>query len=109
MENKVLGTPVSTEFLPVAGQVEDVATNAPYVVQRLQKQIDNSFSLLGIEVIHAAQAVDLRHVKTPGYKLSPVAQKLYKGLRANVPMLDFDRALTGDFRNAEILLRGFHE
>ena len=43
MENKVLSAPVSTEFLPVAGQVEDVATNAPLVVQRLQKQIDNTF------------------------------------------------------------------
>jgi histidine ammonia-lyase len=109
MENKVLGTPVSTEFLPVAGQVEDVATNAPMVVERLQKQIDNSFTLLGMEAIHAAQAVDLRHVKTPDYKLSPATEKLYKGLRAKVAMLDFDRALTPDFRSADALMRSFHE
>ena len=109
MENKVLGTPTSTEFLPVAGQVEDVATNAPMVVERLQKQIDNSFSLLGIELIHAAQAIDLRHAKTPDYVVSPSSDRLYKALRAKVAMLDEDRALTGDFRSAEAILRGYHQ
>jgi histidine ammonia-lyase len=109
MENKVLGTPVSAEFLPVAGQVEDVASNAPLVVDRLQKQIDNSFILLGIEAIHAAQAVDLRHVKTPDYKLSPATQKLYEAVRAKVKMLDYDRALTPDFRAAEQVLRGYKD
>jgi histidine ammonia-lyase len=79
------------------------------VVERLQKQIDNSFTLLGMEAIHAAQAVDLRHVKTPDYKLSPATEKLYKGLRAKVAMLDFDRALTPDFRSADALMRSFHE
>ena len=107
MENKVLSAPVSTEFLPVAGQVEDVATNAPLVVERLQKQIDNSFTLLGIELIHAAQAIDLRHVKTPGYVISPASEKLYKALRTKVPMLDQDRALTADFRFAGELLHNY--
>ena len=109
MENKVLGAPVSYEFLPVAGQVEDVATNAPLVVTRLQKQIDNSFWLLGMENIMAAQAIDLRHVKTPGYKLSPATDKLYKAVRAKIQMLDFDRSLTPDFRNAYDLMRSYHE
>jgi histidine ammonia-lyase len=107
MENKVLSAPTSTEFLPVAGQVEDVATNAPMVVQRLQKQIDNSFSLLGIELIHAAQAIDLRHVKQPDYAISPASEKLVKALRAKVPMLDEDRALTADFRFAGELLHNY--
>jgi histidine ammonia-lyase len=109
MENKVLGTPVSTEFLPVAGQVEDVATNAPYVVERLQKQIDNSFALLGVELVHAAQAVDLRLAKTPGYLLSPVTDKLFKAIRAKVPTLDADRPMTPDFRNAADLLRTYKQ
>ena len=109
MENKVLATPVSTEFLPVAGQVEDVGTNAPMVVERLQKQIDNSFILLGMENIMAAQAVDLRHVKTPDYKLSPVTEKLYKAIRAKIQMLDFDRSMTPDFRNAAEIMHTYHE
>jgi len=107
MENKVLGTPVSTEFLPVAGQVEDVATNAPMVAERLQKQITNSFDLLGVELVHAAQAVDLRHAKTPGFHLSPATEQLYKAVRAKVAILDADRPMTPDFRNASEVLRSY--
>jgi histidine ammonia-lyase len=107
MENKVLSTPVSCDFLPVAGQVEDVATNAPMVVERLHKQIENSFTLLGIEMIHATQAVDLRHQKQPDYALSPATEKLYKAIRAKVQMLDEDRAMTNDFRSAAEVMRTF--
>jgi histidine ammonia-lyase len=107
MENKVLATPVSTEYLPVAGQVEDVATNAPEVVKRLQKQIDNSYMLLGIELIHAAQAIDLRQQKTPDYVIAPATMGLYKALRAKVALLDEDRPLTPDFRAAADVLRAY--
>ncbi len=109
MENKVLGAPVSMDFLPVAGQVEDVATNAPYVVQRLQKQIDNSFMLLGVELVHAAQGVDLRHAKSPEFQLSPAGTNLYKAVRAKVPMLSQDRPMTPDFRNAAEILHSYHD
>jgi histidine ammonia-lyase len=107
MENKTLAAPVSMEFLPVAGQVEDVATNAPMVVTRLQKQIDNTYALLGVELVHAAQAIDLRLLKTPGYVIAPATTGLYKALRAKVPMLQEDRSYTPDFRAAEEVLRGY--
>jgi histidine ammonia-lyase len=109
MENKVLGAPVSMEFLPVAGQVEDVATNAPLVVQRLQKQIDNSFMLLGVELVHAAQGVDLRRAKSPEFQLSTAGSNLYKAIRAKVPMLSQDRPMTPDFRNAAEILHTYHD
>lgn len=107
MENKTLATPVSTEFLPVAGQVEDVATNAPEVVKRVQKQIDNTYALLGIELIHAAQAIDLRKRKQADFTLAPATANLYKSLRAKVAMLEEDRALTPDFLAAELVLKSY--
>lgn len=107
MENKILAAPVSADFLPVAGQVEDVATEAPLVVERLQKQIDNSFMLLGCELVHASQAVDLRKGMSPDFKLSPATEKLYQALRSKVAMLDADRPLTPDFRNAAEILHSF--
>jgi len=109
MENKVLATPVSTEFLPVAGQVEDVATNAPEVVKRLQKQIDNTYTLLGIELVHAAQAIDLRKAKQADFALAPATTGLYKSIRAKVPMLEEDRPYTPDFRAAEEVLRAYKD
>ena len=109
MANKTLAVPVSTEFLPVAGQVEDVATNAPDVVKRVQQQIDNSYMLLGVELVHAAQAIDLRQAKQPDYKLAPATLGLYKALRAKVALLDEDRPLTPDFRAAAEVLRAYKD
>ncbi|QIE28723.1 hypothetical protein SBC1_68250 (plasmid) [Caballeronia sp. SBC1] len=47
--------PVSMDSPPVAGDIEDIATHAPPVVERVQQQIDNSFTLLVIELIHTVQ------------------------------------------------------
>jgi hypothetical protein len=51
-----LAMPVSMDYLPVAGDIEDVATDASRVVERVQQRINNSFTLLGIHLIHAGQA-----------------------------------------------------
>lgn len=105
MENKALAMPVSLDYLPVAGNIEDVATNDPVVVQRVRKQVDNSYALLGIELIHAAQAADLRRRKNPDFVLSPATQALFDALRKRVLFLDWDRPLTNDFRAAADVLR----
>ena len=105
MEIKALAQPVSLDYLPMAGNIEDVATNAPAAVQRVRKQIDNTYALLAIEAIQAAQAIDLRRRKQPTFTLSPSSQKLYDALRARAPFIDQDRALTDDFRAATQVLR----
>lgn len=109
MENKALARPVSMDYLPVAGGIEDVATNALSVTQRLQKQIDNSYTLLGIELIHAAQAIDLRQQAQPGFTLSPATKKLYTALRQKVKFMDVDRPLAPDFRAAAVVLRDYRQ
>ncbi|KQP35784.1 histidine ammonia-lyase [Pseudorhodoferax sp. Leaf274] len=106
-ENRELALPVSLDYLPVAGGVEDIATNAPRVVERVQRQIDNSFALLGIELIHAAQAIDLRKQQQPGFTLSPPTAELYGALRKQVAFLDTDRPMTPDFRAAAALLASY--
>lgn len=106
-ENKELAMPVSMDYLPVAGDIEDIATNAPRVVERVQQQIDNSFTLLGIELIHAGQAVDLRRQQQPDFTLSPATMSLYTALRGKVAFLERDRPLTPDFRAAAALLHTY--
>ena len=39
------------------GNIEDVPTNATRTVQRVRTQIDTLCYILGIEMIHAAQAI----------------------------------------------------
>jgi histidine ammonia-lyase len=109
MTVKALAMPVSLDYLPAAGGLEDVATNAPEVSQRVQRQIDASYSLLAIELVHAAQAIDLRQRKRPDFTLAPATVPLYRALRDRVPFVGRDRSLTADFRMAETLLRTFKD
>jgi histidine ammonia-lyase len=102
--NKALAMPVSMDFLPAAGDIEDIATNAPEVIRHLRTEIDNSFQLTGIELISAAQAVQLRQKKDTGFTLSPQTQALLDALRKTVPFRDADVPFTPEFRAASTLL-----
>ncbi|WP_241721770.1 histidine ammonia-lyase [Raoultella sp. HC6] len=107
MRNKELAMPVSMDFMPVAGDIEDIATNAPEVAQRLQQQIDNSYQLLGILLVHDAQAIDLRKQKNNGFRMSPPTGALYDALRRQVKFMDSDRPLSPDFAAAAQVLKAF--
>jgi histidine ammonia-lyase len=106
-ENRELANPVSLDFFASEGLIEDVATNAPRVVQRVRRQIENSFILLGIELIHAAQAIDLRKQVNPRLRLSGATEALYQALRKQIAMLEVDRPMTGDFAKAAALLKTY--
>ncbi|MEG4632712.1 aromatic amino acid lyase [Microcoleus sp. AR_TQ3_B6] len=47
---------------PIAGNIEDVPTNARRTVQRVRTQIDTLSYILGIEMMHAAQPIDLQQI-----------------------------------------------
>lgn len=106
-ENQFLANPISLNYTPVAGNIEDVATNAPQVALNLQKQIENLYDILGMELMHAAQAIDLRKEQNPNLKLSKTTQKLYDEYRKVVKFLDIDRPLTEDFRNSAKFLKEY--
>ena len=106
-ENEFLANPASLDYVPVAGNIEDVATNAPFVMQKFSKQIENFYSILGMELIHAAQAIDLRMQQNPNLKLSAQTKKLYDEYRKVVKFMDTDRPLTDDFRNSAKFLKKY--
>jgi histidine ammonia-lyase len=100
-EIRALINPVSADSYPVAGGIEDHASNAPIVVQRVSGIVDNLYYILGMELMHAAQAVDLRKMlKSPDLKLGRATEALYASYRAEVPFLAEDRTLTLDIRTS---------
>lgn len=107
MENKSLAMPVSLDYLPVAGGIEDIATGAPVVARRLQQQLDNSYQLLGLLLVHSAQAVDLRQRSDSQFRLAAPANALYTRLRQQIPFMETDRPLDKDFAHAEHIARQF--
>ena len=72
-ENQELAAPILDNFAR-AGNIEDVPTNPLRTVQRVRTQIDTLYYILGIEMMHAAQAIDLRWQKNPKFKLSVVTK-----------------------------------
>lgn len=59
-EIRLLANPVSMDTFALAGDMEDISTNGPLVMQKHRQILDDLFYILAVEVIHAAQAMDLR-------------------------------------------------
>jgi histidine ammonia-lyase len=104
-ENRYLANPASLDTYAIAGDIEDVATNAPFVVEKLRRIIDNHFHILGIELMHAAQAIDLRKQKNPMLTLGKQTKPLFRQYRKIVPFLDNDRPFTPYFRKSARFLK----
>lgn len=101
-EVRHLSNPSSADYHEVAGNIEDHATNAPFVVEKLKKSIDNIYYILGIETLHSTQAIDLRGVEDAiGEKTSA----LYEESRKEIPYLEQDRPLSGDIEKAANILK----
>lgn len=103
-EIRALSQPVSSDALVVAGHIEDVGTNAPLAAQRVQRQVQRLRTLLGIELIHAAQAVDLRRRADPQRALGKGTGALLAAFRDQVPFLSEDRRLATDIARADRFL-----
>lgn len=102
VEIRSLAMPVSLESDVLAGNVEDVATDGPLTVRRFGELVEDLYPLSSLQLLHAAQAADLRK----GFHLGGGTRKLLEGYRAQVPFVAQDRILTGDIENGAQYLRG---
>lgn len=105
-EIRSLALPVSLDEATLAGNIEDKTSNAPLAVQRLEQLVDALFPLASLQLLHAAQAVELR----PGYRQGEATRRLLEDYRRRVPFVTEDRVLTGDIEAGANFLRGpWHE
>ena len=104
-ENRALSQPVSADAATAAGGIEDVASNAPLVVDHIGRLVDNLYYIVGMELMHAAQAVDLRRRAMPSLALGRDSSRLLMAYRAVVPFLEQDRPLTDDIRKSREFLK----
>lgn len=106
-ENHALSIPVSFDSTPVAGEIEDHATNSALVLQRLCKMIDNLYYLLGLELMHGTQAVDIRMKMRPDFHMGCVTNALHIAYREIVPFIEKDRSLSEDLEKSKEFLAKF--
>ena len=99
-EIRHLSNPVSADYMALSGEVEDHASNAPLVIAKTAKIIDNLRYLLGMEAYHAAQAVDLRGLAP----LGAATAQAHEAVRSVIPFLDRDRVISADIRTGYELM-----
>ena len=88
-ENQVLCHPASVDSIPTSGDQEDHVSMGMTAALKLQQVMTNAETVLGIEALCAAQAIDLLAPLTPGAG----TRRGYEVVRELAPMLQRDRYL----------------
>jgi histidine ammonia-lyase len=104
-EVRLLAQPASIDPRIGAEGVEDDSSNAPLAVRKLADILERMRPLLAIELIEAAQAIDLRRPE----KMGKGAERAYALVRALVPPLAADRPLGAEVERVAAALRQLRE
>lgn len=99
-ENKHLANPCSTDSTPTSANQEDHVSMAAHGARRLMQMNENLSNILGVELLCAAQGVELR----AGYSTSPPLDAAIKLLRKECDALEQDRYLANDLAASASLI-----
>ena len=103
-ENRMLCHPASVDSIPTSANQEDHVSMATHGARRLRAMTENALNIVAIELLAAAQGLDLRAPLTT----SPRLQDVQRALRASVPFAASDRLLAPDIAAAAHTVRGAH-
>jgi len=95
-ENKHLANPCSTDSTPTSANQEDHVSMAAHAARRLVVMNDNLGRILGVELLCAAQGIEMRAPLVTSAALSHVVNNL----RDKIPALKQDRYLADDIEIA---------
>jgi histidine ammonia-lyase len=99
-ENKQRAAPCSIDSTPTSANQEDHVSMAAHAARRLSDMADNLATILGIELLVAAQGITLR---LPHSTSAPLASVIAL-LREQVPQLGGDRYMADDLARATALV-----
>lgn len=99
-ETRILSHPAANQSIPAAADQEDFVSMGLTTSQKVKKILDNCYGVLAIEMMAAAQALDIRR-KEPG-KGTKAAHKV---VRKYVDFLEDDRPLYKDNNRMVELLK----
>ncbi len=105
LEARLLGQPVSLE-IPSASQaegIEDRASMAPLAARRLSELVDLGRGVVAIELVVAAQAVELRHGAAPD-PIGMGARRAFDEVRRRVPFTGAGQTLASDLDPVRLLI-----
>jgi len=102
-ENRILAAPAATGSIPAAADQEDFVSMGMTTAIKTRQIIENSWTIVAIEMIAAAQAFEFRQPVLP----SKGCQAAFEVIRQHVRKLEEDRPVYNDInRLTQVLRRG---
>jgi len=99
-ENKTLAHPASVDSLPTSANQEDHVSMATFAARKMYEIADNVANIIAIELLCAAQGVELR----APLKTSPKAQKAINIIRTKAAFYEKDRYMASDINGIQSLI-----
>jgi histidine ammonia-lyase len=99
-ENKSLAHPASVDSLPTSANQEDHVSMSTFAARRLHEMAMNTATIIGIELLAAAQGIDFhRPLET-----SPRLRKVHRVVREKIAFYEVDRILAPDIEASRALV-----
>jgi len=102
-ENKVLAHPASVDTIPTSGKQEDHVSMGWTAVRKLRQVAANVRTCLAVEILCAAQGIDLRAEIAPP---SAAAAAAHAAVRERVARMDVDREVAEQIAAVDEMLPG---
>jgi histidine ammonia-lyase len=100
-ENKILAHPAVVDSIPTSANKEDHVSMGTIAARKARQIVDNCEDVVAIELLCAAQALDLFTNLKPGAGTLAA----YKTIRGRIAHLENDRVLAEDIRHMKTLMR----
>ncbi len=100
-ENKVLAHPACVDSIPTSANKEDHVSMGTIAARKLRQMVANTENVIAIELLCAAQALDLFTNMKPGRGTLAA----YRVIRSVIPHLDKDRVIANDIEAIKKIMR----
>jgi histidine ammonia-lyase len=100
-ENKILTHPASSDSIPTSSNFEDFVSMGPGAAQKASRILENSEYVIAIELLTAAQGVDLRD----SARLGDGTMRVHRLIRDHVKTLTEDRSSHEDIEEVRNLVK----
>ena len=100
-ENKILCHPASVDSIPTSVDKEDHVSMGTHAARKFSSVVENTESILSMELLCASQALDLLKPLKPDFLI----EKIHEEIRKQVPFAKKDRVFSEDIQKIKKMIQ----